>query len=114
MSGATVTMDRSKSTIRRGSRFLDTQIARAVRDRKAVKVTSPSGQDWITGFVFGMDDYSLGVVSREGAKMVIHKSAAAVISLDQNVEWNQSLASICDPFRETVMQEHFGQTSTAR
>lgn len=124
MSGAsgTATAERDTAGTRRGARFSDKQIAHAVKDRKAITIVLPNGQDLITGFVYGMDDFHIGIVDEYSNTSLVHKSAAAAIRFTDNVMSSggqpgsiaEKIREICEPFRNRVMREHFSQTSAAQ
>lgn len=96
---------------RRGSKFADRQIAHAVKDERKVRIQYRDGTGLVEGWVYGMDDYHLGIVDVTGNTMLVHKSAAAIITFTDRVmdEGDTRIREICDPFRRRVMEEHFGQ-----
>lgn len=106
--------EKSATNGRRGSRFSDKQIARAVKDRRAIEILSPNGESLVTGFVYGMDDYHLGIADvATGATTLVHKASAGLIRflspVDSYPGWVQD---ICEPFRDRVMKEQFGQQTS--
>lgn len=102
---------RSGAATRSGSHFTDKQIARAVRDGKAVEVTLVDGSKRL-GWVFGGDNYHWGLVSPCGEISIVHKSAPCVTILpnllsSEPEEVRESVGALVNPYREYVMEEHF-------
>lgn len=98
---------------RRGSKFADKQIAHAVRDRCKVKIQYRDGSGLVEGWIYGMDDYHLGIVDDLANTMLVHKSAAAIITFtDIEIdEGDTRIREICESYRERVMRDYFGQTN---
>lgn len=109
------------AAVRRGSRFSDKQIAHAVKDYRHLTISAVTGEELAQGFVYGMDDFHIGIVDTNGNTRLVHKSAAAVISFDTfptfvalASEVRAMIEETCGAFRSRVMREHFSQTSAAQ
>lgn len=106
----------SKRSTKRGSEFSDRQIAHAVRDRKMVKAILPNGEE-VSGFIYGSDDYHWGIVSCEGATVLVHKSGVCLeitsMTLPDFRKYQQDVVSpVIEPFRDNVMEKFFGKTQS--
>lgn len=98
--------------VRRGSSFTDKQIWFAVAHDRPVEVTFPDGST-LEGWVCGMDDFHWGVCHGSGQVTLVHKSVPKVSILDGEMYGPvpDLIEQVVAPFRDSVMREHFGQTS---
>jgi hypothetical protein len=99
----------SKRPTKRGSHFSDKQIAQTVKDGNAVDFTLLGGSR-VQGWVFGMDDYHWGVVDASGGTHLIHKAAAAKVSILDATHMPRAVQDVVGPFRDYVTRTFFSQT----
>lgn len=109
MSGSVGTT--SQRSGKRGSTFSDKQIAKTVRDGKAIEFSLVDGVS-LTGWVYGMDDFHWGVVDGGGRTHLVHKAAATRVSiLDSEGAPPAVVTEVAGRFRDYVMKTYFGQQS---
>jgi hypothetical protein len=100
---------------RRGSALSDRQIAYSVRTGQRIAVLLPLlGDVEVAGYAFGLDDYHLGLVTRDGQRLLIHKSAHLMFSREgtyANEPRREELEALVAPFRRWVERVHFGHTA---
>lgn len=105
-------------TVRPASAFTDKQIAKSVKDGKAVCVYFSDGTT-LVGFVCGMDSFHWGLVDLTGRVHLVHKSAPRVsiedLQLDSvSGEVHEEIESVVAPYRDRVIRDVFHQTEPAR
>lgn len=117
MGSTTASAQASRRQQRRGSHFTDKQIAQSVKDGRAVHVTLLDGRT-VLGWVYGMDDFHWGLVTLDGSKVLVHKSAPfvefTVHLLAQQTSAVQALIEpVVTPFRAHVVETVFSKSNPA-
>lgn len=90
------------------------QLQRTVLDGRKVTMHIPSGA--VHGYVCGMDAYHWMVVTPEGEKNLVHKSAAALVTLHDERTYEDEpqfslLEQVVAPFRGYLLYQRNQSTS---
>lgn len=97
-----------------GSAMSSKQLAHTVKDGKQITVCLP-GQEAITGYLCGMDDYNLMLITPSGSKALVHKTGA-IIFLSEHATYEDEpqrdvLDAVVAPFRRFVESTYFSRDS---
>lgn len=101
-----------------GSALSRKQVARAVLNGQRVTCIS-SGLIVAEGYVYGMDDFHIGVVTPEGETTLVHKSGTHV-KIDPEHSFEElpkeqraALDAVIKPFRDFISKGVFGRSVTS-
>jgi small nuclear ribonucleoprotein (snRNP)-like protein len=86
------------------------QLAHSVKDGKKITV-SLSGQQVISGYLCGMDDYNLMLITSEADKALVHKTGAIIFLSDEPTypeePQHEALEQVVGPFRRHIEETYF-------
>jgi len=96
------------------------QLARTVVDgRKIVLLIPGLPPGEFEGYLCGMDDFHLLIVTSDGKKLLAYKGSVAVIRLADDAEYDKEpnwdeLEKIVGPFRSAIQREHLAPTKASK
>lgn len=96
------------------------QLARTVIDGRALTLTFAGGNPKpLVGYLCGMDDFHLFIITADSNKHLVHKGSVAMITLDTAPRYQgesnyEEMETVIGPFRAALQKEHLAPTTAAK
>lgn len=100
----------------KGSSMSSKQLARTAVDGRMITLIFTGVPQTIDGYLCGMDDFHLFVITPTGKKYLVHKGSIAVVSFAEQANYrvepnHRELEKVVGPFRAAVQRDHLAPTT---